>query len=114
MSDAERAKPEKKKTPEEQTQELIQMGIACLLALGAMFLTIMSGMISLMRGASNPNPWAGPHTMGGGMFGGDQYNPPSMGGASSSTAETCGVCGQIIARGAQVCPYCQRKPDCNL
>lgn len=31
------------------------------------------------------------------------------------TANTvpCGVCGMDIPRGAQVCPFCQRQPDCR-
>lgn len=97
------------KTPEEKLQELKEMGLACLLALGAFFLAVMGGMLRLM---APPSSDYYPHSR---RAIGDIDDDNNLGGYASTSAGTqiCGVCGSTIARGATICPFCQRQPNCR-
>lgn len=91
---------------DEETQQLIDMGIKCLLAAGALFLSFAAGVLSMMRSASSNCCGRSP-----GLF---DDSPPTLGGYSACSTMLCGICGSNIAQGATICPFCQRKPDCRL
>lgn len=94
------------KNRDEEIQKLIDMGIKCLLAVGALFLSFAAGVLSMMRSASSNNCCG----RSPGLF----DDTPNLGGYSANATMICGVCGSNIAQGATICPFCQRKPDCRL
>ncbi len=59
--------------------------------------------------------WLGSQAAEGVAAAGQQGENTNLGGYfGPAQFQNCGVCGSRIARGAQVCPYCQRQPDCRI